>query len=26
MVAGLIEKWQPKDCKTEKDYELSLYS
>ncbi len=24
-VAGLIEKWTPRRCKTEKDYENSLY-
>lgn len=24
-VVSLITKWQPKKCKTEKDYELSLY-
>ena len=26
MVGGLIKKWKPRDCKTEKDYEKSLYS
>jgi hypothetical protein len=25
-VVGMIEKWEPKRCKTEKDYEKSLYS
>jgi hypothetical protein len=24
-VASLVKKWEPKKCKTEKDYELSLY-
>jgi len=26
MVASLIKKWRPKDCKTEKSYEKSLYN
>jgi hypothetical protein len=25
-VASIIKKWQPKECKTEKDYERSLYT
>ena len=25
MIASLIEKWRPKGCKVEKDYERSLY-
>lgn len=25
MVEGLIKKWKPKGCKTEKQYEVSLY-
>ncbi len=25
VVSGLLEKWKPKACKSEKDFELSLY-
>jgi len=25
VVVGLLEKWRPRNCKTEKDYENSLY-